>query len=174
MLFRTYTILLNLVITMKKKEEWERLKEKYAKRPEKIKKPMSKKKLSTIFGIIVLCVSLTVLYIYFNYFAVVVHTDVMSAVSQLSYGETDELIIGSGEENLCYWITPTFNKGHFLEIKKYNSSTNDCYGKLIEISMLPIDGPIDLIGDTDCICNKRTSIKRLEVNGDVFLEVKAI
>ena len=101
-------------------------------------------------------------------------TDTTFAMTGLSTGEIEKIYMTSGKKNECYWITPTFDRGYYLEIRKYNSTTNDCYGNLIDETVIPLDGPVNIIGNTDCICSKRMQIKRIEVDGDIFFEVKTV
>jgi len=101
-------------------------------------------------------------------------TDATFAMTGLSTGDIEKIYMTSGKKNECYWITPTFDRGYYLEIRKYYSETNDCYGNLLDEVVIPLDGPVNIIGNTDCICSKRMQIKRIEVDGDIFFEIKTV
>ncbi len=103
-----------------------------------------------------------------------VETDASAAMSKVNSEGAGVLYFSSGDDELCYWITPTFDSGYFLEIRKYNSTSGDCYGKMIGKDMVGLDGPVSISGDTDCICSKRVSIAKVEQDGADFLEVKIL
>jgi len=142
----------------KEDEEWERLKEKYGVRPERTKKPMSKAKLSAIFGIIVLCCSALLLFVYFNYFAIVVYNDVNGAVAEMIASDKDvKYSLSDLPAGRCYWVRPMYNEsGHFVEIIEYRAE-DKCIGVMTNKTVLKLDSAFNVVTN-DCICSKNSYI----------------
>jgi len=101
-------------------------------------------------------------------------TNATMAFSKVYSGEEETIYLASGDKEMCYWITPTFDNGYYLEIKKYNSTEEQCYGDILERNMIKLGEPVNMRGDTDCICSSRVKITKSEENGYVFLEVKEL
>jgi hypothetical protein len=97
-------------------------------------------------------------------------TNFTSAIVELLKGG-DEVLVQTSESNVCYWITPTRDKGYYIEIKKYSSENKECYGKLLEESMIPTDKPINIIGKTNCLCSNEITVKKVGGEKGNFLEI---
>jgi len=97
-------------------------------------------------------------------------TNFPSAINRMIEGE-NEILIKTAESNICYWITPTIDKGYYLEVKKYYSENNDCYGRLLEKKLIPTDKPIGIIGRKNCICSSDVIIERIDEKTGTFFRI---
>jgi hypothetical protein len=77
------------------------------------------------------------------------------------------LALGNGSH--CYWIRPTHNGTNYLvEIREYSSS-NSCFGDLIEIKTIVVDGPVNVNGR--CVCGKICDFETKKVGDAVHLNL---
>jgi hypothetical protein len=71
----------------------------------------------------------------------------------LANPEQGAVAISGLSESTCFWITPSHNgENYTLIIREYNSPTKDCVGKLINKTEIVTGIPINIQGDTSCIC----------------------
>lgn len=99
-----------------------------------------------------------------------IQTNFTSAIIELIQGKP-EIFVQITENNTCYWMTPIKEKGYYIELKKYASETNDCYGNLIEENKIPTGTPIDIISRKNCLCTGEFIITRLDENTGTFLKI---
>lgn len=83
----------------------------------------------------------------------------------------DKITIKITESNVCYWMTPIRKGGYYIEVKKYSSETKECFGKVLEKTLIPTDKPIDIIGRINCLCSGKVMIKRLNEKKGTFLKI---
>jgi hypothetical protein len=101
-----------------------------------------------------------------------IQTNFTDAVIKLVEGK-GEVLIQKTENNTCYWITPIKQRGYYLEIKKYSSKENDCNGEILEEGIIPTGKPIGIIGETNCLCGKKITIKRIDVDTGTFFSINS-
>lgn len=145
------------MIVMSKEDKWEKLYEKYMGMPERTKTPVPAKKVLTIAGLAVACVSILFLFYFFNYFALPMYDNVNAAVmSMVTSDGSVKLGLSGLPAERCYWIRPTYDGRYLLEVKVYESRnySQKCIGTPINTTVLTLDYPIDIAGDTDCVCGE--------------------
>jgi len=155
------------MITVREDEEWKKLKGKYGVKPQ-TKKPISKRKLSVLIVLPVLCLSILAIFLYFFYFALPVYSDVNAAVASIISSEVGDArySLSGLPSGRCYWIRPMYNEsGHFVEIIEYRAESV-CIGVTTNKTVLHLASALNIVA-SDCICgnNSYTMEKTLDKYG---------
>ncbi len=89
----------------------------------------------------------------------------VNTISQL-INDKDRLTIVINEKGICYWIRSTLKQKNLIEIKKYKSSAEKCFGVFFDESYIPLEHGINILGDTDCLCEGQEYILEIVNQGE--------
>jgi hypothetical protein len=74
----------------------------------------------------------------------------------------NKISVEINENDVCYWIRPTIDGKYIIEIKKYQSMVKKCFGLDLDESRITLENGVNIIGDTDCLCNgEKYSLERV-------------
>jgi len=86
-------------------------------------------------------------------------TDLVSAVERLIKGQ-NEVTVEITEEDVCYWIRPTFNEtGYYLEILEYDTEFGECVGVIRSKNLIPLSEKM-VMHSPGCVCNGQYILER--------------
>jgi len=88
----------------------------------------------------------------------------VNTISQLM-NDKSRVIIEINEKNVCYWVRSSFNQKNLIEIKKYQSTEEKCFGVVFDESYVPLEHGINILGETDCLCGGQEYILEIVSEG---------
>jgi hypothetical protein len=138
-----------------------------------IKLPIENSRLLLVFGII-FAILFSIIFLKYYFKPVSTYNSFYKAVDFLASKPEEATVMISGlPENTCFWVTPSHNGVNYtLVIREYDSPTKNCIGKLIQESEIVIENPINIMGDTSCICGgKKYLIEKMSEGGLTSLNI---
>jgi hypothetical protein len=143
-----------------KEEKWEKLYEKYKKKP-------SEKNYWKYFVLTVIALGLISLIIYYFYFRIpsITIENFASSLTNLTSPVSYRIWLHSLGKGNCYWLTTSpSSEGWQLELWKYRNTSSCITENLAEITRYSVSYPVN-IGGKSCLCY--SLLKSVEIKAEL-------